>query len=376
MICVFCAACGAAFTYLILGIAAFHVLGSDSNFTIRLLFPTLFIAGVVAPPAALLWIRRIGRRDGDREQPFNVLLWKKVPPRAGRIRHLEPNSWKWANRRAVLTVCIAVAAVGLVFPLGPESTKSPEASESSKRAESPKGPEALDSLKSAENPKSREASDSPKSVLDLIASGNLHYALREYDNAIADYTEAIRLDPNYADAFYRRGIARQSKGDRAGGEADIKAARTIDPRAAPPESTPDGPPVEIKTGIIRRQAKRNLVAQLKIEADANDYAIKLVDKKTNAEVLMISIAANQTFETMVPLGTYRILSATGPVWYGERLLFGDLTRYFVLHQLGGEDEFQFTFTNNTYHGYDIKLRRVAGGTLSPVPTTPDEFRQR
>jgi tetratricopeptide (TPR) repeat protein len=227
--------------------------------------------------------------------------------------------------------------------------------------------------------------------LDLIASGNLHYALREYDNAIADYTEAtsldprnaaafayrgntyyamkkydnaiadcteaIRLDPNYADAFYRRGIARQSKGDRAGGEADIKAARAIDPSAAPPESTPDDPPVEIKTGIMRRQAKQNLVAQLKIEADANDYAIKLVDKKRNAEVLMISIAAN-------------------PVWYGEQLLFGDLTRYFVLHQLGGEDEFQFTFRNNTYHGYDIKLRRAAGGTLSPVPTTPDEFRQR
>jgi hypothetical protein len=162
MLCVFCAACGAAFTYLILGIAAFSVLGSDSNFTIRLLFPTLFMAGVVAPPAALVWIRRIGRRDQDCAQPFNVLFWSKVPPRTGRIRHPEPNSWKWANRRAVLTVCIAVAALGLVFPLGPESPKSPEASESPRRAGSPKGPEALDSPKRAENPKSREAPDSSR----------------------------------------------------------------------------------------------------------------------------------------------------------------------------------------------------------------------
>jgi tetratricopeptide (TPR) repeat protein len=130
---------------------------------------------------------------------------------------------------------------------------------------SPKSPEAVDSPKRAENPKTRETSVSRKSVLDLIASGNLHYSRREYDsaiadyteashlsprnaaalayrgntyhamkrfdNAIADYTEAIRLDPNYAEAFYRRGIARQSKGDRAGGEADIKAARAIDPSA-------------------------------------------------------------------------------------------------------------------------------------------------
>ena len=206
--------------------------------------------------------------------------------------------------------------------------------------------------------------------------GIAYYHKKDFDRAIADYTQAIRLEPNYALAFYNRGIAKRSKGDPAGGESDIKAATAIDPNVVPPESKPGVPPVKIKTGIVRRKAKGNLVAQLKIEADANDYAIKLVDKKSSTEVLMFLVAANQTFETKVPLGTYRILAATGSVWYGEELLFGASTRYLVLQQLGGEDEFQFTFKNHTYYGHDLHLRPALDGTLSSVPTTSNEFQQR
>src|SRR5229473_2079324 len=41
--------------------------------------------------------------------------------------------------------------------------------------------------------------------------GNAHYGKGEYDRAVADYSEAIRLDPKYAAAYNARGNAFFSK---------------------------------------------------------------------------------------------------------------------------------------------------------------------
>jgi tetratricopeptide (TPR) repeat protein len=54
---------------------------------------------------------------------------------------------------------------------------------------------------------------------------------RANNRAIADYSEAIRLNPDSAMALYLRGLARQEKGDKAGGAADIAAAKRIAPNA-------------------------------------------------------------------------------------------------------------------------------------------------
>jgi tetratricopeptide (TPR) repeat protein len=56
-----------------------------------------------------------------------------------------------------------------------------------------------------------------------------HENKEEYDLAIADYTEAIRLNPNEADAYLYRGLDKQRNGDNAGAEADIAAAKRINP---------------------------------------------------------------------------------------------------------------------------------------------------
>ena len=50
-----------------------------------------------------------------------------------------------------------------------------------------------------------------------------------YDLAIADYSEAIRLNPNDADFYLYRGIDRQRMGDTAGAEADIAEAKRLNP---------------------------------------------------------------------------------------------------------------------------------------------------
>jgi tetratricopeptide (TPR) repeat protein len=51
----------------------------------------------------------------------------------------------------------------------------------------------------------------------------------EYDKAIADYTEAIRIDPKYAHAYYGRAAAWNAKGDKDKEMADYNEAIRLDP---------------------------------------------------------------------------------------------------------------------------------------------------
>ena len=39
-----------------------------------------------------------------------------------------------------------------------------------------------------------------------VRRGNVHYVLKEYQKAIADYTKAIKLKSDYAEAYEKRGI--------------------------------------------------------------------------------------------------------------------------------------------------------------------------
>jgi len=54
----------------------------------------------------------------------------------------------------------------------------------------------------------------------------------DYDRAIADFNQAIRLDHNYADAFNNRGVAYSGRGDPARAIPDFDRAIQIDPHYA------------------------------------------------------------------------------------------------------------------------------------------------
>jgi tetratricopeptide (TPR) repeat protein len=59
--------------------------------------------------------------------------------------------------------------------------------------------------------------------------GNTRYSKGEMDGAIEDYTEAIRLKPDHADAFHSRGLARVSEGDRDSAIKDYSQAIRLKP---------------------------------------------------------------------------------------------------------------------------------------------------
>ena len=53
--------------------------------------------------------------------------------------------------------------------------------------------------------------------------------LKEYSEAIADYDKAIELDPNFAEAYYARGLTYRELGKEEEAKKDFKKAQELDP---------------------------------------------------------------------------------------------------------------------------------------------------
>jgi len=69
----------------------------------------------------------------------------------------------------------------------------------------------------------------PKNHAAYNNRGNAYVAKGSFDLAIADYDQAIKLDPKYADAYFNRAIAKRNKGDFSGADADIVQAKALNP---------------------------------------------------------------------------------------------------------------------------------------------------
>ena len=65
-----------------------------------------------------------------------------------------------------------------------------------------------------------------------INRGVAKFESGDKQGAITDYNEAIRLDPNLADAFHNRGDTKDSIGDKKGAIADYNEAIRLDPNLA------------------------------------------------------------------------------------------------------------------------------------------------
>jgi tetratricopeptide (TPR) repeat protein len=71
----------------------------------------------------------------------------------------------------------------------------------------------------------------PADAKSLDSRGFTYLKLNRYDRAITDYDAALRLTRN-AQSLYGRGVAKLRNGDRAGGDADIAAAKRLQPDIA------------------------------------------------------------------------------------------------------------------------------------------------
>jgi len=59
--------------------------------------------------------------------------------------------------------------------------------------------------------------------------GYVNYLLENYKDAISDFTTAVNQKPDYFDAIYYRGKARQANGDFIGAMRDYNQSRELNP---------------------------------------------------------------------------------------------------------------------------------------------------
>lgn len=74
----------------------------------------------------------------------------------------------------------------------------------------------------------------PKYLANTFSNrGIAYYRKGQYERALQDFDQAIKLNPKEARLFKNRSVVREKKGDKAGAEADWAEARRIDPNIRP-----------------------------------------------------------------------------------------------------------------------------------------------
>ena len=68
----------------------------------------------------------------------------------------------------------------------------------------------------------------PDDRLALLARGSVYLKMGNAENAINDFSQAIKIDPKRAKAYHLRGLAREMAGDNDGAMVDFNKAIDID----------------------------------------------------------------------------------------------------------------------------------------------------
>jgi tetratricopeptide (TPR) repeat protein len=68
----------------------------------------------------------------------------------------------------------------------------------------------------------------PQDANSFDTRGFVYLRLNRLNDAIADFNVALNINPKLASSLYGRGLAKQRKGNKTGGDADIAAAKLIE----------------------------------------------------------------------------------------------------------------------------------------------------
>ncbi len=77
-----------------------------------------------------------------------------------------------------------------------------------------------------------KSSDAEFSHQAFSIRGDAYFQLGKFDEALADYGRAKRIDPQVAQAYLKRAGLRNQRGDKAGAQTDYQQAVTLDPSIA------------------------------------------------------------------------------------------------------------------------------------------------
>ena len=61
----------------------------------------------------------------------------------------------------------------------------------------------------------------------MLGAATPHHRLCQLRKSYEDYTQAIKIDPNYVNAYNNRGLARDDLGDKQGAIKDFQTAANI-----------------------------------------------------------------------------------------------------------------------------------------------------
>jgi len=123
--------------------------------------------------------------------------------------------------------------------------------------------------------------------------GNVHLSTRNYDRAIDDYNEAIRLDPKYAIGFNNRGLAYQGKGKTDRAIEDFDEAIRLNPTYA--------------TAFVNRADARRIKGRIDLAIEDSDRAIGLnpnLARAFLARALAYQQKAQWDFDAYLAEGVY------------------------------------------------------------------------